>query len=322
MERKLNTKITEMLGIEHPILLGAMEWMTTAELVAAVSNAGGLGVLSTISFTEPEQLRAEIKKVKALTDKPFAVNISIIPNLTIMDYDAIIDVCIEESIKVMETSAYAPEQYIGKMKAAGMKVIHKCTTVKHALKAERIGCDAVIIDGCEAAGRIGETDIGSMILWPAAVDALSIPVIACGGVADGRALASALMMGCEAVTVGSRFFLSDECPASMKLKKFLAENMTEADTARVFRSYRNTCRLVNYGLVKKMLEMEKNGATYQEVRSLMTPESKKRAFYEGDLENGVTSIGQGVGLIHEVLPVRVIVDNMMRQCLACIDKFV
>lgn len=321
MAKKLNTKITEMIGIEYPILLGAMEWLTTAELVAAVSNAGGLGVMSTAAFADAEELRAEIKKTKALTDKPFAVNMTLIPHMMAVDYDALVDVCIEEGIKVMETSGRAPEKYIGKMKAAGMKVIHKCTMVKHALKAQKIGCDAVIIDGCEAGGHIGENDIGSMILWPAAVDALDVPVIACGGVADGRALATALMMGCEGVTVGTRFFLSKESPAVMAFKEYLAANANEAHTDLVCRRFVNTCRLLNVGMCKKIKELELSGAPYEEVGKMMNAASMKHAFDTGDLENGIVTIGQSVGLIHEVLSVKEIVDNMVELCFERINKF-
>ena len=225
MDRKLNTRITEMLGIQRPILSGAMQWLAKAELVAAVSNAGGLGVMSSATFPTAEDLRAEIRKCKALTDKPFAVNLTLMPSLAPPDYPAYVKVCIEEGIRIMETSGRAPEAFMPYFKQAGMKVIHKCTIVKHALKAQAIGCDAVIMDGTEAAGHVGENDVGSMVLWPAAVDALDIPVIACGGVGDGRGLAAALMLGCEGATVGTRFFLSEEAPASCVRGKRLSPFM-------------------------------------------------------------------------------------------------
>ncbi len=321
MERTLNTKITEMLGIKYPILLGAMQGLTNAEFVAAVSNGGGLGVMATSAFKNKEELRAEIQKCKSLTDKPFAVNLTLLPSLGNFDYPGFIEVCIEEGVKILETSGRAPTAYMEQIKAGGLTVIHKCTTVKHAKKAEAIGCDAVIIDGCEAGGHIGENDIGSMILWPAAVDALHIPVIACGGVADGRGLACALMMGCEGATVGTRFFLSTEAPAAMEFKQNVAETATEMDTILVTRKYTNTARMLKRGLAIKIREMEDAGASFQEVATLQNAAHMKHAFDTGDLENGILTIGESVGLVHDVLPVKEIMDKMVADCFALIDKF-
>ena len=240
MERKLNTRITELFGIEKPILSGAMQWLAKAELVAAVSNAGCLGVMSSATFATAEELREEIRKTKTLTDKPFAVNLTLMPSLAPPDYPAYVKVCGEEGIKIMETSGRLPDKLMPMMKQYGMLVVHKCTCVKHAVKAESIGCDAVIIDGFDAAGHIGENDIGTMSLTPAAVDALSIPVICAGGVGDGRGLAAALMLGAEGVTVGTRFFLSEEAPAIGAFKAAVAENVTENDTTIVLRRFTNT----------------------------------------------------------------------------------
>lgn len=318
---KYNTKITELFGIEVPILLGAMQGLTTAELVAAVSNAGGLGVMATSGFHDKEELRAELKKCKSLTDKPFAVNLTLLPSLGQFDYPGFIEVCIEEGIKILETSGRAPEKYMEQIKAGGLKVIHKCTTVKHAKKAEKIGCDAVIIDGCEAGGHIGENDISSSVLWPAAVDALSIPVVACGGVADGRGLAAAFCLGCEGATVGTRFFLSDEAPACMELKQNVAETATEMDTILVTRKFTNTARMLKRGLAIKIRELEDNGGTLQEVFGLQNAAHMKHAFDTGDLEEGILTIGESVGLIHDVLPVKTIIDNMLAECDKCLNRF-
>lgn len=322
MERKLNTKITELLGIEYPILLGAMQWLAKAELVAAVSNAGGLGVMSSASFANAEDLRAEIRKCKELTDKPFAVNLTLMPSLAPPDYPAYVKVCIEEGIKIMETSGRAPEPYMEAMKGAGMKVIHKCTTVKHALKAQKIGCDAVIIDGTEAAGHVGENDIGSVALWPAAVDALDIPVIACGGVGDGRGLAAALMLGCEGATVGTRFFLSEEAPALAAGKKMVADLADEMSTTLVLRRFTNTTRVLNNGLAAKAKQLEDSGAPFEEIAPLVSGRRLKTAFETGNMNDGVLTIGQITGIIHDVLPVKTIIDNMVEQCFAQLDKFV
>lgn len=322
MERKLNTKITELLGIEYPILLGAMQWLAKAELVAAVSNAGGLGVMSSASFANAEDLRAEIRKCKELTDKPFAVNLTLMPSLAPPDYPAYVKVCIEEGIKIMETSGRAPEPYMEAMKGAGMKVIHKCTTVKHALKAQKIGCDAVIIDGTEAAGHVGENDIGSIALWPAAVDALDIPVIACGGVGDGRGLAAALMLGCEGATIGTRFFLSEEAPALAAGKKMVADLADEMSTTLVLRRFTNTTRVLNNGLAAEAKKLEDSGATFEQIAPLVSGRRLKNAFETGNMNDGILTIGQITGIIHDVLPVKTIVENMVQQCFAQLDKFV
>lgn len=322
MARKLNTKITELLGIEYPILLGAMQWLAKAELVAAVSNAGGLGVMSSASFANAEDLRAEIRKCKELTDKPFAVNLTLMPSLAPPDYPAYVKVCIEEGIKIMETSGRAPEPYMEAMKGAGMKVIHKCTTVKHALKAQKIGCDAVIIDGTEAAGHVGENDIGSIALWPAAVDALDIPVIACGGVGDGRGLAAALMLGCEGATVGTRFFLSEEAPALAAGKKMVADLADEMSTTLVLRRFTNTTRVLNNGLAAEAKKLEDSGAPFEQIAPLVSGRRLKTAFETGNMNDGVLTIGQITGIIHDVLPVKTIIENMVEQCFAQLDKFV
>ena len=321
MARTLNTRITEMLGIEKPILLGAMQWLAKAELVAAVSNAGGLGVMSSATFPNADELRAEIQKCKTLTDKPFAVNLTLLPSLAPPDYPAYIQVCIEEGIKFMETSGRAPEQYMDTLKGAGMKVIHKCTMVKHALKAQKIGCDAVIIDGTEAAGHVGENDIGSIVLWPAAVDALDVPVIACGGVGDGRGLAAALMLGCEGATVGTRFFLSKEAPAVESGKMAVAKYANEASTALVLRRFTNTTRVLNNGLAAQARKLELEGAPFEEIAPLVSGRRLKAAFESGNLDDGILTIGQVTGIIHDVLPVQEIMDKMMDECFACLVKY-
>ena len=321
MERRLNTRITEMLGIERPILSGAMQWLAKAELVAAVSNAGGLGVMSSATFPNAEELRAEIRKCRELTDRPFAVNLTLMPSLAPPDYPSYVKVCIEEGIRIMETSGRAPEAFMPYFKSAGMTVIHKCTIVKHALKAQSIGCDAVIMDGMEAAGHVGENDIGSMVLWPAAVDALDIPVIACGGVGDGRGLAAALMLGCEGATVGTRFFLSEEAPALRKGKEMVAGMADEMSTTLVLRRFTNTTRVLNNGLAVKVAELERAGAPFEEIAPLASGRRLKKAFETGDLEDGVLTIGQVNGILHDILPVREIMDRMMEECFACLDRY-
>ena len=321
MERKLETRITRMLGIERPILLGAMQWLAKAELVAAVSNAGGLGVMSSATFPSAEELRSEIRKCRTLTDKPFAVNLTLMPSLAPPDYPAYVRVCIEEGIRIMETSGRAPEPFMEAMKGAGMIVIHKCTAVRHARTARKIGCDAVIMDGTEAAGHVGENDVGSIALWPAAVDALDIPVIACGGVGDGRGLAAALMLGCEGATVGSRFFLSEEAPALREGKEMVARHLDETGTTLVLRRFQNTTRVLNNGLAVKVKEMEENGAGIQELAPYISGRRLKTAFETGNLDDGILTIGQISGILHDVKPVQKIMDDMMDECFRCLDRY-
>lgn len=321
MERKLNTRITELFGIERPILSGAMQWLAKAELVAAVSNAGGLGVMASASFATAEELREEIRKCRALTDRPFAVNLTLMPSLAPPDYPSYVKVCAEEGIKIMETSGRLPEALMPMMKAAGMLVVHKCTCVRHAVKAQSIGCDAVIIDGFDAAGHVGENDIGTMSLCPAAVDALDIPVICAGGIGDGRGLAAALMLGAEGVTVGTRFFLSEEAPAKAEFKAAVAAGVTENDTALVLRRFTNTTRVLNNGLAVRIRELEASGAPFEQIAPLASGRRLKKAFETGDLEEGVLTIGQISGVVHDVLPVAQIMDDMMAQCFACLDRY-
>lgn len=321
MSRKIENRITKLLGVERPILNGAMQWLTKAELVSAVSNAGGLGVMSSATFPNAEALREEIRKTKTLTDKPFAVNLTLMPSLAPPDYPSYIQVCIEEGIKIMETSGRAPEPYMAQMKGAGMIVIHKCTTVKHALKAQEIGCDAVIIDGNEAGGHVGELSIGSMALWPAAVDALDIPVIACGGVGDGRGLAAAFMLGCEGATIGTRFFLSEEAPAHRACKELCANEMDETSTILVLRRFQNTTRVLNTGCAAKAYELEVSGAPFTEIAPYVSGRRLKTAFETGDLNDGALTIGQIMGIIHDIKPVQKIMDDMFEQCFDIIDKF-
>ena len=321
MERKLETRITRMLGIERPILLGAMQWLAKAELVAAVSNAGGLGVMSSATFPNAEELRQEIRKCRTLTDKPFAVNLTLMPSLAPPDYPSYVRVCIEENIRIMETFGRAPEPFMEAMKGAGMIVIHKCTAVRHAKTAQKIGCDAVIMDGTEAAGHVGENDVGSIALWPAAVDALDIPVIACGGVGDGRGLAAALMLGCDGATVGTRFFLSEEAPALREGKEMVARGLDETGTTLVLRRFANTTRVLNNGLAVKVKQMELDGASIEELAPYISGRRLKTAFETGNLNDGILTIGQINGILHDVQPVRKIMDDMMEQCFQCMDRY-
>ena len=288
MERKLETRITRMLGIERPILLGAMQWLAKAELVAAVSNAGGLGVMSSATFPNAEELRQEIRKCRTLTDKPFAVNLTLMPSLAPPDYPSYVRVCIEENIRIMETSGRAPEPFMEAMKGAGMIVIHKCTAVRHAKTAQKIGCDAVIMDGTEAAGHVG---------------------------------AAALMLGCDGATVGTRFFLSEEAPALREGKEMVARGLDETGTTLVLRRFANTTRVLNNGLAVKVKQMELDGASIEELAPYISGRRLKTAFETGNLNDGILTIGQINGILHDVQPVRKIMDDMMEQCFQCMDRY-
>ena len=320
----IKTKLTELVGIEYPIIQGCMQWISTAPLVAAVSEAGGLGLISSSTFSSADELQAEIRKVKSMTKKPFAVNLTLMPSLVVPDYEGYIRVCAEEGVKVMETAGRPPkEEMVKAIKDAGMVLIHKCTTVKHALKAQSLGADMVVADGFECAGHPGENDIGSMVLTPRCVEALDIPVILAGGVSTGRQMAAALMLGAEGVYMGSRFLLSKECPVMDKVKQYLVDNCTEMDTVLLLRSFQNSTRMYKSEVAQRVFAKEQEGCEFKDVASDMAGKTACKMFFEnGDVENcGVICAGQTTGLIHEVLPVKEIIDGMMAECCATIEKF-
>jgi len=324
MAKQIKTKVTEMLGIEYPILQGCMQWIARAPLVAAVSEAGGLGIISSSSFQTAEDLRAEIKLVKEKTSKPFAVNLTLMPSLAVPDYFGYIRVCKEEGVTVMETAGRPPkDDMVAAIKDAGMILIHKCTTVKHALKAQSIGADMVVADGCECAGHPGENDITTMVLTPACVKALDIPVICAGGVGTGRQMAAALMLGAEGVYMGTRFLESAECPVLPKVKDYLAEHATEMDTAVLLRSYVNSTRMYNSEVAKRVLAKEAQKLPFEEVREDMAGVTACKMFFEnGDVEGtGTISLGQTIGLIDSVPTCKEIIDSMMAECVASLSKF-
>ncbi len=304
------TKITEALGIEYPIIQGGMMWISKAELVSAVSNAGGLGIITALSFDKPEKLAEEIDRCKKMTDKPFGVNITFLPTLRPVNYDAYIDVIIEKGIKIMETAGRNPEPYMKKLKDAGIKVIHKCTSVRHAKKAEAIGCDFVSIDGFECAGHPGEDDVTSLILIPRAVDELNIPVIASGGFGDARGFLAALSLGAEGVNMGTRFVATKEAPVHENIKKKLVE-AKETDTILVERSLKNTLRALKNKHALKIKEMEENGATLEELAPLLSGLRGLKALQTGELDDALFACGQVVGLINDIPTVKEVIDSII-----------
>ena len=306
------TRITELFGIEYPIVAGGMMRVSRAELVAAVSNAGGLGIITAFTFPTPEELATEIKKTRDLTDKPFGVNISLLPTLRPISIDAYLDTVIGEEIKIVETAGRNPEPYVERLKAAGIKIIHKCTAVRFAITAERLGCDVISIDGTECAGHPGEEDITTLVLTPLTVDAVNIPVIASGGFGDGRGLAAALALGAEGINMGTRFMATQEAPVHPKVKEWLVQK-SERDTLLVMRSQRNTSRVLSNATSEKVVEMEKTGASLEELAPLIAGEYGKKLLETGNLDQGMLACGQIVGLIRDIPTVKQLIDNIIHE---------
>jgi nitronate monooxygenase len=303
------TRVTELFDIEYPIIQGGMLWVSHPELVAAVSNAGGLGILSAFTFPSPEELAVAIRKTRSLTDKPFGVNVPLLPALRPVNLDAYFDVIIEEGVKIVETAGRSPEPYMEKLKKAGVKVMHKCTATRFARTVERVGCDAVIIDGFECAGHPGEEDVTSLILIPLTVDTVSIPVIAAGGFGDARGFVAALALGAEGVLMGTRFMATQESPVHPNVKELMMK-ATERDTMLVQRSLRNTARVLRNSVAEQVAEMEKRGAQLEELAPLISGLKEKEVFETGDLERGLIHCGEVVGLIRNIPTVKQVIDEI------------
>jgi len=289
-----------------------MMWVSQPELVAAVSNAGGLGVLTALTFETSEGLADAIARTRELTDKSFGVNVTFLPTLIPKDYGSLIDVIVDQGIGIVETAGRNPEPYLEHIKAGGAKVIHKCTSVRFARKAEAIGCDYVSIDGCECAGHPGEEDITSLVLIPATVDAINIPVIASGGFADARGLIAALALGAEAMNMGTRFVATKEAPAHDNVKQWYV-NASETDTMYVMRSLRNTERVLRNPVAEKVVELEGQGAGIAELAPLVSGQNGLRVLKDGDTEVGLMTAGQSVGLVHDVPTVQELIDTIIGQ---------
>lgn len=309
----LKTPITEMFGIERPIVQGGLMWIATAELASAVANAGGIGFMTALTFQEAEDLRAEIRKCRKMTNKPFGVNLTFLPSLRTIDYPAYIKVCIEERIEFIETAGRNPEPYMEQLKSAGIKVVHKCTSVRHAVKAEKIGCDAVSIDGFEAAGHPGEDDVTSLILIPLTRDAIKIPIIASGGFADGRGLVGCLGLGADGMNMGTRFVATKEAPVHDNVKQALVSH-SERDTRLIMRTLRNTERVLHNPIVDKVLEIESRGNTkIEDIVPYVSGLVGKEMLEDGQMEKGVLSVGQSMGFIRDIPTCRELLDRIMAQ---------
>ncbi len=306
----MKTRLTEMLGIEYPIICGGMMRVGTAELAAAVSNAGGLGIMTALTQPTPELLKQEIEKCQSLTDKPFGVNLTVGVVATQINYDDYVDVICASGVKVVETAGRSPEPFMEKFNAHGIKVIHKCVAVRHALKAEKIGVAAVSIDGFECAGHPGEEDVPGLVLIPAAAKQLSIPVVASGGIADGRGLVAALALGAEGINMGTRFLATQEAPVHENVKKAIVD-MKETDTALIFRSYRNTARVYKNDVANKVLEVEKAGGEFGEVHEYVSGKNQEKAWTTGDVNAGMVTFGMCGGLIDSIPTCQELIDTIV-----------
>ena len=317
----MKTRITEMLGIEHPIVQGGMHFVGFAELAAAVSNAGGLGIITGLTQKTPELLAKEIARCREMTDKPFGVNLTFLPTFTKPPYPEYIQAIIEGGVKVVETAGRNPEAYMPQMKAAGIKVIHKCTSVRHSLKAEAIGCDAVSVDGFECGGHPGEDDVPNFILLPRAAEELKIPFIASGGMADGRSLVGALALGAEGINMGTRFIATKEAPVHENVKKAIVA-ASELDTRLIMRKLRNTERVLNNSGVTRLLEIEREKGDALKIEDIVDQVAGiyPKVMLEGDMEAGAWSCGMVAGLIHDVPSCKELIDRIMAEAHALITK--
>jgi NADH:quinone reductase (non-electrogenic) len=310
----MKTRITELFGIKHPIIQGGMHFVGFAELAAAVSNAGGLGIITGLTQKTPELLAKEIAKCRDMTNKPFGVNLTFLPSFSAPPYPEYIAAIREGGVKVVETAGRSPEQYMPALKQAGIKVIHKCTSVRHSLKAEKIGCDAVSVDGFECGGHPGEDDIPNMILLPRAADELKIPFVASGGMADARSLVASLAMGAEGMNMGTRFIATREAPVHENVKQAILR-ASELDTRLIMRPIRNTERVLKNAGVDKLLEIEQEkGAktTIQDIHDLVAG-VYPRVMLEGDMDAGAWSCGMVAGLIYDIPTVRELIDRIMAE---------
>ena len=314
----IKNRFTELLGIEHPIVQGGMMWVGRAELAAAVSNAGGLGILTALTQPTPDDLRKEIDRCRSMTDKPFGVNITILPSVSPPPYADYRKAIIDSGVKIVETAGYKPQEHVDDLKAHGVKVIHKCTAVRHALSAERMGVDAISIDGFECAGHPGEDDIPGLILIPAAADKVKIPMIASGGFGDGRGLAAALALGADGINMGTRFCATVEAPIHDAVKQFLVDN-DERATNLIFRSFRNTGRVAKNSVSDTVVELGgKPGAEFEDVRPYVSGAKGREALETGDLEAGLIWAGQVQGLINDIPTCKVLIDRIVADAEAII----
>ncbi|CAN7470993.1 nitronate monooxygenase family protein [Phenylobacterium sp. LjRoot164] len=317
----IKTRITEMFGVETPLIMGGMTGVGYAPLVAAVANAGALGFITAHHSPTAEALWEEIKRCKELTDKPFGINLTLLPSLNPIPYDEYREAIIESGIKIVETAGRNPTDHLPRFKENGVKVIHKCTSVRHAVTAARHGIDVISIDGFECAGHPGEDDVGLVVLLPATVDAVDVPVIASGGMADGRGLAAALALGAEGVNMGTRFMATQECAIHENVKKKIVEN-TERDTLLTNRTLRNTSRVARNAVSEEVVRIQQDPTkTIEDVRHLVAGvRGRTNVMGKGDTDDGIWTVGQSQGLIHDIPTTAELVRNIMRQAEEVLER--
>ena len=310
----MKNRITAMLGTEYPIVQGGMQWVGRAKLVSAVSNAGAFGILTALTQPTPEDLAKEIKRCRDMTDKPFGVNLTVLPTLTPPPYEEYFDAAIQGGIKVIETAGNNPQIFIDKAKAAGVKILHKCTSVRHAQSAVRKGVDGISMDGFECAGHPGEDDVPLFVLLAASAKALEVPYIASGGIADGHGLAAALMLGAEGINMGTRFCVTKEAPIHENIKKMIVE-ASERDTTLILRPFRNTGRVLKNAVSLEVNELEhKEGAKFEDIRHLVAGARGRETLEKGEMQGGLVWAGQVSGLINDIPTCKELIDRIVTEC--------
>jgi len=314
------SRITEKLGIEKPIIGGTMMWLSNADFVAAISEAGGLGVLASAIYQSREEFADAIDRIRELTDKPFAVNINLFPAMRPIDNDDYLDVLVDKKVKIVETSGHsAPEALCQRFKDAGMTWIHKCVGVRYALKVQSMGADIVTVVGYENGGATGKLDIGTLVLIPTVVDAVDLPVIGGGGISNGRGIAAAFALGAEAVIIGTRLLPTRECPIHDKLKKALV-CASELDTMLIMRSLNATHRMWDNAAARRCAELEDAGADFDEIYPVISGENAKKMYDHGELDAGIVACGQGIGMVKDILSVKELLDRMMAEAREAVER--
>jgi nitronate monooxygenase len=307
------TRVTRLFGIKYPIVGGCMMHVSKPEFVAAISNAGALGMMASAMYEEKEEFREAVRKVRSLTDKPFGVNLSLFPAMRPIDNNLYADVILEEHVPIVETSGHRPpEDLLGRLKAGGVKTMHKCVSIRHGLSAQKAGVDAVTVFGIEGGGHIGDVGLTTMALVPRAVESLSVPVLAAGGIVNGRGMLAALALGAEGVTIGTRLLVTKECPIHENLKQALAA-ATELDTLPILGSLQNTVRAWKNAAALKVAELEARHADMGEILSVVAGTLTKQMYYDGDVNAGVIPCSQSIGLVHEIKPVAEVIEGMMHD---------